>query len=69
MSQVGNTWNLISKYKAISYFSLLITNVYIPMSTDIIASILYNLSIYNTLVILVNETYNVSYITNGTYKK
>jgi hypothetical protein len=69
VSQVGNTWNLISKYKAISYFSLLITNVYIPMSTDIIASILYNLSIYNTLVILVNETYNVSYITNGTYKK
>jgi hypothetical protein len=69
VNKAGNTWNLISKYKAIGYFSLPITSVYIPVSTNIIASILYNLSTYNTLVTLINNIHNVSNITNSTYKR
>jgi hypothetical protein len=52
----SNILNLILKYKAINYFSLLITSMYIPVSTNVITSI------YNTLTILVNKTYNISYI-------
>ncbi len=69
VNRAGNAWNLISKYKAIGYFSLPITSIYISVSTDIIASILHDLNTYNTLVTLVNNTHNVSNITNGTYKR
>jgi hypothetical protein len=43
--------------------------MYISILTDIIASILHNLNTYNILVILINKTYNISYIINDTYKK
>jgi hypothetical protein len=69
VNRVGNVWNLILKYKAIGYSSLPITSVYISVSTDIIASIVHNPSTYNALVTLINETHNVSYITNNTYKR
>ncbi len=69
MNKAGNAWNLILKYKAIGYFSLPITSVYILVLTDIIASILHDFNIYNTLVTLINNTHNVSNIINSTYKR